>query len=259
MSIYIEIIRKSFKCFSIYRVNAVMNLLSGFIMIFLQVSLWNALYDNEFFHSATLADVITYTLLNTLLLKRCLLYVSEIISNSIYSNEIEIDLIRPISLKTMSLMQSIGRNLFNLCTFSFPIILVTIIIFEVRKPSNIESLLGAIITAVLGQIIFWLLECILGYTAFWLKTNWYLAYIEMAVMTLFGGIVIPIWFYPDWLKNICLFLPFRYMIYEPIYIYLYSRSSYEVMKVIMIQVVWIFFFLIVEKKVWHRAVIRAGY
>lgn len=254
IEIYLDVINKSFKSFSVYNINIVINLVSGFIAIFVQIALWKALYENGFNQTTTLADAITYTLINSFFIKRCFIYVSKSISDSIYSGNIEIDLIRPVSLKEMATMQSIGHNLFNLCSFSFPIILVTIIMYGIKGPKGIGSLLCAVITAVLGQIIFWLFECILGYTAFWLKANWYLAYIELAVMSILGGTTIPIWFYPEWLQSICNYLPFKYVGYESIYIYLYGSSSLEFLKTISIQLIWILLLLIMEKIIWLRAV-----
>lgn len=252
--IYLDIIKKSFKSFSVYNMNIVMNLVSGFIAVFVQIALWKALYENGLNQTTTLADSITYTLINSFFIKRCFIYMSNSISDSIYSGDVEIDLIRPISMREMATMRSIGRNIFDLCSFSFPIMVVTIIMYGIEGPKDIGSLLYAVITAILGQIIFWLFECILGYTAFWLKVNWYLAYIELAVMTIFGGTTIPIWFYPEWLQNICYYLPFKYVGYESIYIYLYGSSTIEFLKTISIQLIWILLFLVMEKIIWCRAV-----
>lgn len=254
IDIYLDVIKKSFKSFSVYNMNIIMNLVSGFITVFVQIALWFALYESGLNHKTTLADVITYTLINSFIIKRCFIYMSKSISDSVYSGDIEIDLIRPVSMKVMATMRSIGHNLFDLCSFSFPIMLVIIIMYGIKGPKDNRSLICAIITAVLGQIIFWLFECILGYTAFWLKTNWYLAYIEVAVMTILGGTAIPIWFYPKWLQNICNYLPFKYAGYRSIYIYLYGSSKLEFLETILIQLIWIMFFLVMEKIIWYRAV-----
>lgn len=254
IEIYLDIIAKSFKSVSVYNSNIVMNLIGGFITVFVQVALWIALYKGNLHESTSLMDAITYTLINTLIIKKCLICISGELSTSIYNGNIEIDIIRPITIKRILTMKIIGRNIFSLCSFSLPIIVVTIFLWGIQKPFDCIALMYSMITAILGQIIFWLYESILGYTAFWLKANWYLFYIELAVLGVFGGTVIPMWFYPSWLQTICKWLPFKYIGYESIDIYLHGCEQYVFIEIILMQVGWIVILFICEKIIWSRAI-----
>ena len=41
-----------------------------------------------------------------------------------------------------------------------------------------------------------------------------------SLFTLFSGLSIPLWFYPQWLEKFCGYLPFRLTVYEPVCIWL---------------------------------------
>ena len=70
-------------------------------------------------------------------------------------------------------------------------------------------------------------------------------------MTLFGASAIPLWFYPDWLAKVSLFLPFRYISYEPILIFLGESES--PLTAIILQLAWLAVLFLIEKLVWRRA------
>lgn len=115
---------------------------------------------------------------------------------------------------------------------------------------NFEQLNYIIISFLLGQTIYLLIQSILGYSSFWLKANWYIVWIENSLMGLFGGIVVPLWFYPEWMFNIANFLPFKYIIFDVTNIILGKCSNDEAFKIIAIQLLWVIILFIIERFLW---------
>lgn len=71
-------------------------------------------------------------------------------------------------------------------------------------------------------------------------------------MNLFSGALVPIWFFPESLKKISIFLPFRYIVFEPLSILLNKKNIYEILNILFLQILWIGILMCVVRVVWDR-------
>lgn len=71
-------------------------------------------------------------------------------------------------------------------------------------------------------------------------------------MQLFAGTVVPLWFYPTVLYNIAMVLPFRFISYEPVSIFIGRTSLGDGWLVIVMQIVWLAIFIALEAYIWNR-------
>lgn len=88
-----------------------------------------------------------------------------------------------------------------------------------------------LLSALLGNMIFLLLNTILGYTAFWLGNVWYIQWFLTAAMYVFGGEMVPFWFLPDKLNIITWFMPFRCVLFIPMEMYLGRLSMNQIISI----------------------------
>lgn len=260
--IYISILSKSMRSSSVYRMNTVLTIFLGIISLIVQAFIWKSLYEQGHYQDSTLSQALTYTVASTIILSKLHIYPGISMSKSIYNGQIGVDLIRPVSFTLMYTFQELGKSLFRFMVSGIPLVIFAVITFDILPPKNLSTLLVSISSAILGIIILTLIDCILGYTAFWMTANWYIPKLENALMVLFGGITLPIWFYPKWLINICNVLPFKYINYEVINIYLGRTAIENVYKVILMQLVWILLLTLVERVVWsisiNNVVVQGG-
>jgi len=70
---------------------------------------------------------------------------------------------------------------------------------------------------------------------------------------LFGGAVIPFWFYPPALRNIAKLFPFRFITFEPIAIYLGQTADAEIFSVIGAQILWLTAVYLLGRLLWSKA------
>ena len=109
------------------------------------------------------------------------------------------------------------------------------------------------ITLILGIILQYFFAYLVGLLAFWLKTTSFVTWLMGAFIKLFGGSVIPLWFYPDLLRRIALCLPFRYFSFEPVSIYLGQTDPQAFLPTVCMQVFWIFVIYLLGRLLWSRA------
>lgn len=247
------LIKKAYKAQAAYRVNVVVNLLGSLLTLFVQMSVWNALYAQGHRAESTLEETLTYVLLTTVWLPFLRLYPGEQIGNSIYTGELGVDMLRPINLVKLHLGREIGGALYRLPVYVLPTTLIAMLAFTVLPPQGIAGLAAFLMTAVFGAVIFVLFDLIVGYTAFWLTANWFMGWFESAILLLFGGGMVPIWFYPQALSNLVQYLPFQYIHYIPINYYLGRMPAEGIWQTLLIQLGWIAALALVERLIWRAA------
>lgn len=251
MKILLEFVKAGFKQRIVYRSSTLWGLVASTLTLFLQIRLWQVLLSSAILQDdRTLTDMVAFLVINALLasLTRC--DAAGTLASLIGDGSISCSLTRPISLKKQIVCEQIGVNLhFVLFTVLLPAA-VAIVIYGIQLPDVSYGLLFAF-SALLGAVILFEIQYILGMVAFFLTTVWFASFYVSGFMKLFGATAIPLWYYPDWLANVCYCLPFRYITYEPILIFL--EDAPNPLQTIGIQLLWIGALLFLEQLVWHRA------
>lgn len=247
----LEFIKAGFKQRMIYRSSTLWGLVASALVLFLQIKLWQVLLSSSAIQdSRTLTDMVAFLVINALLAALTKCNAAETLAALIGDGSISCSLTRPISLKKQVVCERIGMNLhFMLFTVLLPAV-VAIAVYGISLP-NLQNGLMFAVSAVLGAVIIFEIQYILGMVAFFLTTVWFASFYITGFMTLFGATAIPLWYYPEWLANLCYFLPFRYITYEPILIFLQNAAN--PLQTILVQLLWIGGLCLLEKLVWRRA------
>ena len=102
----------------------------------------------------------------------------------------------------------------------------------------------------LGGIIYTLINMILSYISFKFKADWFVEFFQSALMTIFGGKNIPMWFFQNILFKFSKFTPFYYSTYAPIVCYLEKVPQQTMIWIILVQCLWITILKIIENLIW---------
>lgn len=251
MGKWMEFLKAGFKQRIIYRSSTLWGLVASTLVLFLQIKLWQVLLSSSAIQDGrTLSDMVAFLVINALLASLTKCNAAETIAALVRDGSISCSLTRPVSLKEQVVCEQIGVNLhYMIFTVLFPAALA-VILYGMSLPNALYGLLF-IISAVLGAVILFEIQYIIGMVAFYLTTVWFASFYISGFMKLFGATAIPLWFYPDWLANLCNWLPFRYVTYEPILIFL--QDTPNPLQTILIQLLWIGVLCLLEKFVWYRA------
>ena len=253
LGFYCHLIGKAFRTQAAYRVNILFSLISALVLLLVQASVWTALYAQGQQRSATLREALTFVVLSNFVLYAIRLYPGRRIGDSVYSGELGVDMLRPVNLMALHTGNEIGRRLFSLLTASLPVAVVALLAYGLLPPASPMALAYFLLTGLLGVVVFLLFDAIVGYSAFWLMNNWFMPWFERALITLFGGTIIPLWFYPAQLADVAAFLPFKYIGYMSIDLYLGRVAAAEGWRVVAVQLLWIAVLWGIERLVWRAA------
>ncbi len=164
-------------------------------------------------------------------------------------------IIKPMSYFWMKFLSELGWRM----TQGFFGVLVFIIFFVlfnrfVSFPNTLIGIISTTLIVALAFLISFTFKMIVGISAFWFVDFWGLQQIVEVVIIILAGFIMPIEFFPDWLRSISLSTPFPYMIYYPILSFQSKLSNPQILNVILIQLIWLAVLGVAYKWLWGKGV-----
>ncbi|MEK5282601.1 MULTISPECIES: ABC transporter permease [Paenibacillus] len=254
MKPYIEILKKSFSNNMSFRANYYFGILNTLIMIFVNVSIWDALYGgNVEVNGISFTMVITNSVIG-LSISNALNVDDFMIANKVHSGEITTDLLKPLNVNMQSMFQTLGNNIFRIICFFIPTLLICLLFFRISPPASGLILIHVVLTVFFGFLILYNISYIVSVLSFWFVNIWSIATIKNVFLGVLTGTMLPLWFMPDWINQIIRFTPFDVIYFAPVKIYLGQLTIEEILFVYGKQLVWIILLFIFGQILWTRGI-----
>lgn len=264
MGLFCKSFAVSFKEKSIFRFDYLVGTVFAFFYIVLKVSLWKGLYGAEGKEVGGIAlnSMITYAIIAGFTEGVTKTSVMKEINDSVVDGTISVNLLLPMDLKKYLFIRSLTRGLFQTIYAVLPSAAAAMLLFGFRMSIRPINLIYYFCSVCMGIVINFLYQFLFGSTVIWLRNSFFLGNINSVLLSLFSGAFVPIWFFPEGLKTLSVFLPFRYIVFEPTAILVSVKSCEETAAVLMIQLVWIVVLSGSASLVWnrgrHRLMIQGG-
>ena len=250
---YLYLCGYTIKSTIMYRLSTFIDTISAVLTFFIQLTLWQALLEGNSAENMTFAYMIPYIIIMYFSTTFTNINIATTIENSMRDGSILYYLIRPVNYKKYLLCQMLGQNTFKACANTLFIFIIASLLYGIYWTESIFFMLCFIVSLLLGMLLMFEITYTFGLLAFWLQRTWFIEWFLQAFTIFFGGSSVPLWFYPEALQNISLFLPFRYISYEAINMYL-GRYSIEVcFKKFTIAFMWIIVLWILDYILWKAA------
>lgn len=259
MAAFFEIIRMHFKVFIQYKWVYALTLVIHPVILFINTALFSSIYaynQTQFIKGYSLDQMVWYFTAVSFIAVFVWNYTDQHISNRILTGELTIDLLRPVSLFRFELGNAMALRICGvLFEFAPGIILYSLLYFP--RFLTVAAFLKFFILAVTAFFIYYLFSFLLGLSAFVIKSNTAIIDIRVAIMSIIGGSIIPLEFYPGWLNTVLDFLPFKYIFYWPVQFFLNKESVQgfsQLVRIFSIQVLWIGILYFLCQWLWKKAV-----
>jgi ABC-2 type transport system permease protein len=208
------------------------------ILLYILTHLWKAAYE----HGSTriegysLSDMLWY-LMFTEALVTSRGRPEEKIDQEVKSGNIAYMLNKPYNYLLFQLSLWTGEFLPQLITNFFA---GSILIYFMAGPINFNflTIVPLIITVIFATIMEFFIRMSIGLSAFWLEDVNMASFIYYKIIFVFGGMLIPLDFFPPLLKKIAVNLPFGFMVYEPAKLFI-KFDWIHFLYVIKMQSIWI--------------------
>jgi ABC-2 type transport system permease protein len=254
---YAFLIRNAFLTALSFRLRTILFFLSSAMGILVQIFLWRALFSMGVGGGGvTLHDTISYLILQSMLDPLFHMRAGQRLASGIFDGSIATDLLKPLSLKLTYAAHESGATLADLLLRALPPALLWAVVFRVPGPASPAALGAAVMTLILGLLLNYQVEMIIGQTAFWLQDTWYLKWFHSALSMIFAGTFVPLWFYPGALRAVSEALPFRFTAFVPLSIYLGRTSVDSLPSLVLSATIWIVILGALERLIWARGIRR---
>lgn len=240
--LFLKFVSISFQKQVTYKFDCFVGVLNGFLYVFIFTSLWKALYaqfDASMHNGFTLNAIITYAVM-VMAVRISFTMDDSVIHKKVYDGSIATELIRPTSFFFMHLAESVGHSLFHIMARTFPIIVISMLIFDVVIPLEPLRLLIFFYSAFAGYVLLFMLNFAMGLLAFWFVEIFPFMLFKYALFTFFSGGIVPPDFFPEFLKQVVYFFPFQYMLYVPTTILIGKAPLGDIPAILAAQLIWVF-------------------
>ncbi|MBN2004887.1 MAG: ABC-2 family transporter protein [Anaerolineae bacterium] len=200
----------------VYRGELWMRLLSMVLYMGIFVALWSTVFaarNGLPLSGYGLAEMAWYlAITETITLSSSRAFVT--IAESVKSGDLVYTLTRPINYPLFQVAQSLGDSVPRL-VLNFLTAALVVCIGTGQWAGSGAGFLAFLGTALLALILDALVAVLIGLAAFWLEEVTPIFWIYQKLLFTVGGLFLPLEFFPNWLRGIAEWLPFRFIASAP--------------------------------------------
>lgn len=257
MNKYLQVFKISFAQEFAYRANFIMWRVRNVLQIFLVFFLWDTVFSdqNNIIFGYDRAKILTYVFA-ILVVKSLVLSARAVdVAGDIYRGDIMNHLLKPISYFKYWFTRDLSSKGLNLIFAATEFLILFIILrppfFLQTQPLNLFVFL---ISLILAMFIFFNLLFITSSVPFWApELGWGSHFLVTVIIIEFlSGSLFPIDILPETIQNVLLLLPFPYLIFFPIQVYLGKVTGGSLIGGIAVALFWAITLWLIMNFVWKR-------
>ncbi len=241
-----------------YRVESLLWILIDIFPITIAIITWKSIFQDKISLSGiTFAQLVLYYLATILVDKLTATHFEERWIEKVQKGMIDIYFFKPIKLPTFLFSEMLANKLVGIFMFLFPFALFTFLFASgfiqtiSFTPISILFFFGFIF---LSLVINYLLSFAILLCAIWFEEAEALSHAKWLCISIFGGLMAPLEFYPQWMQNVANVLPFKRMISLPANMFTHTYSSQYLLCELGILFVYVLLFALLLSFLWEKAV-----
>ncbi len=254
---YVEFSRVGFVNILAFRLRYFTGIITYTLNVTVYYFIWSAVYHpGQSIAGYDLPQMITYVSVGWIIRSFYTNTIDQEMAYEVIDGKIAMDLIKPVSVQWMWICRAMGESSFRLGLLTLPTAIIVAFVFHVQGPASREHFL-LFLAAVLGS--FFLMSGInfmIGTCAIPLKSILALIRAKFWLIELLSGLLIPMSYFPDKIRAVLAWLPFEYIAYTPLQIYLGKFDRIHALRALATQWVWVGVLLVLAHLWWERCVRR---
>ncbi len=183
-------------------------------------------------------DAVTFTALTQGLLSFVAIFAWLDLIRTIRTGEVATDLSRPVDYYGYWCAQDLGRGAAQLLLRGLPMLALYALFIELTLPPTLTHVLALPISLLLALLISFSWRFLVSLAAFWTQDAVGVARLAGTLSLFLSGFLMPVAFFPEWLRGLMRLTPFPGMIYTPVEIFLGQVSGAALWAALGAQVFW---------------------
>jgi ABC-2 type transport system permease protein len=260
---YGEFARVGFVNTLAYRLRYYTGIVTYFIYVSVYYFIWRAIYEHSTkIEGFDFAQILTYVAVGWTIRSVYFNNIDQDIAQAVMEGKLAMDLIKPVNVQFMYVAQAAGEALFRLVMLTLPTAVVLLLVYPLRKPASFVHFVAFFASVVLSFFIVAGINFAVGTFAIRLKSILGLLRAKYFLLELFSGLLLPISFFPQFFQRLLAVLPFEYISYVPVLLYLGKINGWRILGALGLQLFWVIALLGIGHGMWRwssrRITIQGG-
>jgi ABC-2 type transport system permease protein len=253
--LYMEFARVGFLNTLAYRLRYFTGIVTYIIYVSVYYFIWKAIYE----HSASIegfdfAHMLTYIGVGWIIRSFYFNNIDQDIAYQVMEGRLAMDLIKPVNIQLMYVSRAAGESVFRLGLLTVPTALVLFLVYPLRPPAGIGCAGAFLVSVIFSFLIVAAINFAVGTFALRLQSILGLLRAKFFLLELFSGLLLPISFFPHIFQKMFSLMPFEYISYVPMLIYLGKLSGGGLARALGVQLFWVVILLALGDAMWRWSV-----
>ena len=244
-----------------FRLGTFVTIIGNLIYLTLIYYLWKSIYASSAADSVngmTFTDTIIYLVLATALFNFLEMFIVWDMSRSIQSGSIILDLLKPLNYRRFLFFSYFGNNVVTFFLTFLPTFIIVYFITHGAIHLGI-NILFFIVSVVLALLVNFYIEMLVATICLYTESTWGINIVKESIVLLFSGATIPLAFFPEKLRIVVEYLPFRCIYDTPLNILLekqgYTAGS-GILTMFLLQLGWCIVLGLAARSFWNYSIKR---
>lgn len=252
---YLALLRRSIGLMLEYRAGILIWMLVN-VMPLVMLAVWYSLSEDGPIAGYSQNDFVSYYLLLTFARQMTGAWVIWELEYEIRHGDLSVKLLHPINPIHEYISSHIADKLFRFVVM-LPLAFLAWLIFPTIHydvtPITFTLMLVALVA---GLLIRFLSQYCFGILAFWISASLTLNEIWFAASMMLGGIVAPLALFPEQVRVVANYLPFRFMLSFPVELVSGRMTPADMAVGVAMMTFWVVFFIVLYRWLWSKGIQR---
>ncbi len=254
-----EVGKMMFKTSIVYRLRFMSSIIISPLILFMNYFIWQAVFMNTTatqIRGYTFDDMIAYYVLSMIVGHFVFNMVGNKIQQKVIYGEMNQDLLRPMRVMTQYFSAEIGERTFAFFAEVIPVFIIALLLFNIHFEAVYAGFF--LVAMLFGFIINYFLGFMMGILAFWIYKIDSIQWFMFFVVRFLSGEFIPLDFLGAGFVQVSAYLPFSYIRYGTIRLFLGDYGIAGSFQYLFSQLVWIVILYILSRILWNLALKKYG-
>jgi ABC-2 type transport system permease protein len=252
---YVSFSKASLQIMLVYKSSLAVNMIGSVFYVVAMFYLWQTIFIKQpgALSPFTWPEMKTYILVSFLLNSTMTWYDEWTMGRDIREGLVAVDLARPIDFQAKRFADAIGPIPIELVSALVVAAAVVVAFGGVALPADGPHAILFLFSAILATLTkFGLIYCV-SMVAFWTTGMTGVSVARVAIQNIFSGALIPLVFFPGWLRTVAAVLPFQGLISTPALTYLGKMDGPTTALMLATQAAWAVGLILLGRLAWRGA------
>ena len=260
---YLEFARIGFVDTLAYRLRYYTGIITYFIYVSVYYFIWRAIFvHSSHIEGFDFSQILTYIAVGWIIRSFYFNNIDQDLATQVTEGTLVMNLIKPVNLESAMIAQALGQSVFRLTLLTVPTALILFLVYPVRRPASLVHFIAFFLSVVFSFFIVAGINYAVGTLAVRLKSILGLLRAKYFVLELFSGLLLPISFFPPIFQKALAVMPFQYISYIPVLLYLGKINGRGILSALGLQLFWVLAMLALGHWMWRwssrRITIQGG-